>query len=422
MSSSNVNDSNCMIASLVGGKEQTIATQYPFYRQITRKRFRCLVDRREQYIVPRTLLSSCLLWLLLFWGMEAYAAFNTLSGAAPIVIGHRGASGYRPEHTLAAYELAIKQGADYIEPDLVMTKDRVLIARHEPVLASVNPATGALIEATTNVHELTQFASRKTTRTLDGTRVTGWFAQDFTLTEIKMLKARERLPALRPVNATFLDEKIPTLQEVIDLAKAMSTELGRTIGIYPELKNGTYHSRAGLPLEDTLVKTLAANGLNHAAAPVYIQSFEVANLKYLHSITDVKLVQLINFGGKPYDFIVSGDPRTYADLATAAGLLDIATYAKAAGAHKLHVIPHNPNGTLGAATSFVADAHAAGLEVHLWTFRAESSFLPQGFKSTLPAQLGNLRGELAAYLAIGIDGFFIDHPDIGVNAVAAMRY
>jgi glycerophosphoryl diester phosphodiesterase len=341
----------------------------------------------------------------------------TLTGAAPIVIGHRGASGYRPEHTLAAYDLAIEQGVSYIEPDLVMTRDRVLIVRHEPVLASVDPA-GAVVEATTNVHELPQYASRRTTRTVDGTAVTGWFAQDFTLAEIKTLKARERLPAIRPGNVAFLDETIPTLQEVIDLATVRSAQLGRTIGVYPELKHGTYHFAAGLPMEDALVRTLAANGWNDATAPVYVQSFEVGNLKYLRSITRVKLVQLFNVGGKPYDFIITGDRRTYSALATAAGLLEIATYADGVGANKLHVIARNADGTLGAATSLTADAHAAGLEVHAWTFRAENTFLPANFKrGSDPAQLGDLRGELSAHLATGIDGFFTDHPDLGVAAV-----
>ena len=343
---------------------------------------------------------------------------STLTGAAPIVIGHRGASGYRPEHTLSAYELAIMQGASYIEPDVVMTKDRSLIARHEPVLAAVESTTGALIEATTNVHELPRFASRKATRTIDGRSVTGWFAQDFTLEEIKTLNARERLPELRPNNGTFLDERIPTLQEVIDLAKVKSTQLGRTIGVYPELKHSTYHFAAGLPMEHALVQVLAANGWNHAAAPVYIQSFEVGNLKYLNTLTGVKLVQLFNVTGKPYDFVVMGDPRTYDDLATAAGLFEVSTYASGAGANKLQIIPRNPDGTLGKPTSFSADAHAAGLEVHAWTFRAENFFLPADFKrGSDPAPCGDLKGELAAYLATGIDGFFTDHPDIGVAVV-----
>ena len=345
----------------------------------------------------------------------------TLTGAAPIVIGHRGASGYRPEHTLCAYELAIMQGANYIEPDLVMTKDRLLIVRHEPMLASVDSTTGALIEATTNVHELPQFASRTSTRTIDGRSVTGWFAQDFTLEEIKTLNARERLPGVRPNNVAYLDERIPTLQEVIDLAKAKSVQLGRTIGVYPELKHGTYHFSSGLAMEDALVRALATNGWNHAAAPVYIQSFEVGNLKYLRSITDVKLVQLFNVAGSPYDFVVTGDPRTYDDLATAAGLLEIATYANGAGANKLQIIPRNPEGTLGTPTSFTADAHAAGLEVHPWTFRAENTFLPTDFRSGQdPAHCGDLQSELAAYLATGIDGFFTDHPDIGIAAISAL--
>ncbi|HEY9862027.1 MAG TPA: glycerophosphodiester phosphodiesterase family protein, partial [Candidatus Obscuribacterales bacterium] len=229
----------------------------------------------------------------------------TLTGQPPIVIGHRGASGLRPEHTLAAYELAIAQGADYIEPDLVATKDGVLVARHE------NEISG-----TTDVAERPEFSDRKTTKTIDGVAYTGWFTEDFTLAELKTLRAKERIPGLRPGNTAFNGQfEIPTLQEVIDLAQRKSAELGRTIGIYPETKHPSYFDSIGLSLEEPLVETLNQNGYIGLNAPVFIQSFEVGNLQQLNQLTDVPLVQL--FGGatdQPYDFVLQGDTRTYGDL------------------------------------------------------------------------------------------------------------
>jgi len=344
---------------------------------------------------------------------------TTLGAAKPIVIAHRGASGYRPEHTLAAYELAIDMGADFIEPDLVVTKDGILVARHENVLAVIDPATGAITEATSNVHELAQFATRRTTKTVDGKTITGWFAEDFTLSELKTLRARERIPRERPGNSVHDDKyPIPTLQEVIDLARSKSAALGRSVGIYPETKHPSYHASIGLPMEDALVRILAANGLNHAAAPVYIQSFESANLRYLNTITKVKLVQLLLAHGRPWDFTARGDLRTYADLASAKGLQEIATYAHGVGPDKRYVIPRNTDGTLGTATSFVRDAHAAQLAVHPWTFRAENAFLPSEHKrGSNRADRGDGEGETLAFLRAGIDGFFTDQADVGVAAV-----
>ena len=241
----------------------------------------------------------------------ASAQYPTLTGAPPIVFGHRGASGYRPEHTLASYQLAIELGADYIEPDLVSTKDGVLICRHEPVLAVLNG------EFTTDVASHPEFADRVRTRTLDGTTITGWWAQDFTLAEIKTLFARERLPTIRPANAQYdFQFRLPTFQEVITLAQTQSAALGRTIGIIPETKHPTYHEGIGLNLEAPLVATLQANGLADAGRRVLVQSFEVGNLQRLSRRPDlhVGFVQLIDSSGKPFDFVVSGDPRTYSDL------------------------------------------------------------------------------------------------------------
>lgn len=348
---------------------------------------------------------------------------QTPAAAAPIVIAHRGASGYRPEHTLAAYELAIAMGADSIEPDLVMTKDGQLIARHENALAIVDARTGETTEATTNVHVLPQFASRRATKTVDGKLITGWFAEDFTLAEIKTLRARERIPRLRPANTAYDDQHtIPTLQEIIALAKAKSAALGRSIGIYPETKHPSYHAAIGLPLEDALVKVLADHGWNDAQAPVYIQSFETHNLRYLATITRVRLVQLLDSGGQPWDLAIRGDPRTYADLASATGLREIATYAQGVGPHKNLVIRRSVTGRLGKPTALVRDAHAAGLVVHPWTFRAENNFLPaQHRRGSDPAGRGDSAGEIAAFLATGIDGFFTDHADVGAAAVSGMK-
>ncbi len=364
------------------------------------------------------------------------AAAGTLTGAAPIVIGHRGASGYRPEHTLEAYSLAIAQGANYIEPDLVMTKDGELLARHEPMLARVNlDAAGNILlvggqpvinrtDTSTNVWQLPQYSNRLTVKTLDGVKVGGWWAEDFTAAEIRSdVRAQERLRDLRTGNNAYNDQfVIPTLQEVINLAKAKSVELGRPIGIYPETKHPTYfaaHTQAnGLQrMEDRLLQTLHANYGNSVGAPVYIQSFEVSNLQYMAALTDIRVVQLLSSGGRPYDFTVSADPRTYADLATPAGLDFINDYAQGVGANTNLMIPL-VGGRLGTPTTLVGDAHAKGLEIHGWTFRAENVFLPNEFDSNAdPAALGNMTGQVRAFLALGMDGFFTDHPDIGVAAV-----
>jgi glycerophosphoryl diester phosphodiesterase len=368
----------------------------------------------------------------------AHAQWNTASGEAPIVIGHRGASGYRPEHTLAAYELAIAQGANYIEPDLVMTKDGALLARHEPMLArvdlnadgSIRMVNGAPVinrtDTSTNVWELPQYAGRLTVKTLDGARIGGWFIEDFTAAEVRAdIRAQERLRDVRLANNAFNNTLvIPTLQEVIDLAKAKSVETGRTIGIYPETKHPTYfaaHAAANglMRMEDRLVQILHANYGNTSAAPVFIQSFEVNNLRYLNGVTNIKIAQLLNGSGRPYDFIVANDPRSYADLASRIGLDFVNDYADGVGANTDLMITL-VNGRLGTPTSLIADAHDLGLDVHGWTFRAENTFLPNEFDiGSNPASFGNLSGQIQAFLRLGMDGLFTDQPDLGVAAVVA---
>ncbi|MFD0201785.1 MULTISPECIES: glycerophosphodiester phosphodiesterase [Saccharothrix] len=329
------------------------------------------------------------------------------SGKGPLVIGHRGASGYRPEHTLAAYELAARMGADYIEPDLVITKDGKLVARHENEIGG-----------TTDVATKPEFAGRKTTKVIDGTSITGWFTEDFTLAELKTLRAKERIPEVRPRNTLYDGRfEVPTLEEVIALSRRLSRELRRDIGIYPETKHPSYFQDIGLPLEPRLVDVLTRAGLNRPGAKVYVQSFEVANLKQLKSKLRVPLVQLVNSSGSPYDFVKAGDKRTYSDLVTPEGLREIRTYAAGVGTAKDLIIPRDAAGFLREPTTLVRDAHARGLIVHAWTFRNENTFLPADFrKSTDPAAYGDAFGEYAKFYATGLDGVFADNPDTAVEA------
>jgi glycerophosphoryl diester phosphodiesterase len=356
----------------------------------------------------------------------AHAAnWATLDGAAPIVIGHRGASGYRPEHTLASYDLAISQGANYIEPDLVLTKDGVMIARHEPML-----------DDTTDV--ASKFGvDRKSTRMVDGVSTTAYFAQDFTLAEIKTLRARQsRAGRDMQYNGQF---EIPTLDEVIALAQARSLETGRTVGIYPEIKHSTFHAGGfgANTFENKLVSTLHAAYGNAATAPVFIQSFETANLQYLNGQTDIKLVQLVDADDvhpngamslvapfdRPYDFAASGDTRTFADLLTAQGLAFVKTYADGIGPWKPYLVKtvadgveRTGNSTLtindrrvDGSTGVIEAAHAQGLLVHTWTFRNDAS----GYGFADP------QAEMAYYMKLGVDGVFTDFPDTGVAALQA---
>jgi glycerophosphoryl diester phosphodiesterase len=322
-----------------------------------------------------------------------------------LVIAHRGASGYRPEHTPAAYRLAAALGADYLEPDLVATLDGVLVARHE------NEISG-----TTDVADHPAFADRRITKIVDGTAVTGWFVEDFTYEELRTLRARERMPALRVANTAYDGrESIPTFDDVVALARQESARLGRSIGVIPEIKHPTYFRRLGLPLEELLAERIVALGLNPGgdkSGEVMVQSFEPTSLRRLAVMTEVPLVQLIDSGGAPNDFLRVGDRRTFADLIEPAGLREISTYAQVLAPHKDLVIPRTASGALDTPTTLVDQAHRAGLAVHLWTFRAEQRFLPTGL---------DLAAELARFAAAGVDGVFADHPDIAVALAAKVN-
>lgn len=326
----------------------------------------------------------------------------------PLVIGHRGASGYRPEHTQASYALAARMGADCIEPDVVSTADRVLVARHE------NEISG-----TTDVADHPEFADRKTSKTIAGRQVAGWFTEDFTLAELKTLRAVERLPELRQENTTFDGRfQVPTLDEVLQLRARLAEELKRDLCVYVETKHPAYFDSIGLSLTEPLAQALKRAHLDRRNAPVFVQSFELTNLRELDEELGLKvpLVLLISTGA-PYDLVAAGDPRTYADLVTADSLLELSDHIEGIGPSKDLVIPLEADGRLGERTSLVEDGHAAGLVVHPYTFRAENTFLPTDLRSSQdPAAVGDLRAEITAYLEAGIDGFFTDQPDMGVAA------
>jgi glycerophosphoryl diester phosphodiesterase len=365
-------------------------------------------------VAPRSRAGVVVALLVVLLGLPAGTATAAPPGgtggpsaadAGLIVIGHRGASGYRPEHTLAAYELAARMGADYVECDAVSTSDGVLVCRHENE-----------ISATTDVADHPEFAARRTTKVIDGVSLTGWFTEDFTLAELRTLRAVERLPDVREEN-TLYDGlyAVPTLEEFLDLRAELSRELRREIGAYVETKHPTYFDVIGLSLEEPLVEALADAGLDRRRSPVFLQSFETANLRDLDARVDVPLVQLLSATGAPADLVAAGDPRTYADLATAAGLAEIATYADGVGPEKNQVIPRLPDGSLGEPSTFVADAHAVDLLVHPYTFRNENTFLPADLREGPdPAAYGRAIEEQLAFWATGIDGMFTDQPDTGV--------
>ena len=314
----------------------------------------------------------------------------------PIVIAHRGASGHRPEHTLAAYALAIDMGADFVEPDLVSTKDSVLVARHENEIGG-----------TTDV--ATKYPDRKTTRTIDGRRVTGWFTEDFTLAELRTLRATERLPFRS--HAYDGREPVPTLDEILDFVARRSRETGRRIGVYPETKHSSYFRSIGRPLEEPLLAALARRGWTTKDAPVFIQSFEVENLRAVRPRTGVRLAQLVAAEGGPADAGVSADvPASYAAMITPAGLARIARYANAVGVEKSLVQPIDSAGRRGAPTSLVRDAHHAGLAIHVWTLRSDEAFLPKSYA-------GDAAAEWRLFRSLGVDGIFGDFPDVGVAAL-----
>jgi glycerophosphoryl diester phosphodiesterase len=311
------------------------------------------------------------------------AASAATAPSTPLIIAHRGASGHRPEHTLEAYRLAVEMGADFIEPDLVATKDGVLIARHE------NEISG-----TTDVAD--RFPDRKRTKIIDGQSMSGWFSEDFTLAEIKTLRARERL-AFRS-HAYDGQFGIATFDEVIELAQRLGEARGRPVGIYPETKHPTYFRGIGLPLEEQLLESLEKHGWNRRDAPVFIQSFEQGNLRELRRKTSVRLIQLVDSAT-----MVDGD-----------GLKNIAAYADGIGAEKRLVVPVQPDGSLGPPTDLVARAHAAGLLVHIWTIRVDKEFLPAGYH-------GKPEAEFEQFRQLGVDGVFTDFPDVAAKSYQSPR-
>ncbi len=344
----------------------------------------------NQEMISRHVLALCLTLLLSSGFVSAESPPDS-----PLVIGHRGAPGYLPEHTLAAYDLAIDQGADFIEPDLVISKDGVLFARHE------NEISG-----TTDVAE--KFSGRRTRKVVDGRAVSGWFSEDFTAVELKTLRARERLPFRNQThNGRF---PIPTLREVLELARRKTRETGRTVGIYPETKHPTYFRSIGLPLEEPLVKLLREFGHDNPGAPVFIQSFETGNLRALKQRIRTPLVQLLwRPGRRPFDHAATGDPRTYGDLLTQEGLAGIARYASGIGLPKKWLLSA-PAGSAGEPSNALVEMiHRAGLRVHVYTFRNEARFIAAGDKQ-------DPRSEYLRFFRMGVDGVFSDYPDTAVAA------
>ena len=325
----------------------------------------------------------------------------------PLVIAHRGVPGLRLEHTRPSYDLAIDDGADYIEPDVVASRDGHLVVRHENEIGG-----------TTDVADHPEFADRRTTKIVDGSTKDGWFTEDFTLAELKTLRAKERIPDVRPGNVGLAgSEQILTFDEVVAIAEEGFVRRGRPVGVYVETKHPTYFAGIGLDLNDLLIDALDRLGLNHEDAPVIVQSFESANLQDFRRRSPLFLVQLTSPNGAPADFVATGDARTYADLMTSEGLAEVATYAEAIGPHKSLVISLDDAGNLGEPTGLVERAHAAELDVHIWTMRDENAFLPVNLRlSSEKSAYGDMLPEYLAYFDAGIDGMFSDFTRTAVRA------
>ncbi|MFJ3124988.1 glycerophosphodiester phosphodiesterase [Streptomyces sp. NPDC086993] len=328
----------------------------------------------------------------------------------PTVIGHRGTSGYRPEHTLGSYQLALDMGAHIVEQDLVPTRDGHLVCRHE------NDIT-----ATTDVADHPEFASRRTTKKVDGVSLTGWFTEDFTLAELKTLRAKERIPGTRQKNTLYDGRwEIPTFEEVLRWADREGRRRGKPVWLYVETKHPTYFRGLGLGLEEPLAKLLRRYNRHREQSPLILQSFEPGSIQRLARLVETPRVVLLSAAGdRPWDFVTSGDPRTVADLVKPAGLKWMASFAQGIGPTLDLVIPKDASGRLTAPTTLVRDAHARGLVLHPYTMRNENTFLPADFRrGTDPNAYGDAFGAFQAYFATGIDGVFSDNPDTALLAAA----
>jgi glycerophosphoryl diester phosphodiesterase len=342
-------------------------------------------------------------------GAAGHGGGGLKSLPVPTVIGHRGASGYRPEHTFGSYQLALDLGADIVEAgDLVPTKDGHLVCRHEPEIGG-----------TTDVADHKEFADRKKTKVLDGVSTTGWFTEDFTLAELKTLRAIERIPANRPHNTLYNGRwEIPTFEEVLKWQDEQTRRRGRQVWIYPETKHPTYFRKLGLGLEERVAKLLHRHGKDKRNSPVILQSFEPTSIQRLNKLVDNPLVVLLSAANtRPWDFVETGDSRTVADLITPKGLREIAGYAQGIGPTLDLVITKKADGSLDKETTLVADAHKVGLILHPYTMRNENPFLPAEFRKGTDADAyGDAFGAFKRYFATGIDGVFTDNPDTGVLA------
>ncbi|MFI1158188.1 glycerophosphodiester phosphodiesterase [Streptomyces sioyaensis] len=331
----------------------------------------------------------------------------------PLIIGHRGASGYRPEHTFGSYQLALDMGADVIEQDLVPTKDGHLVCRHE------NDIT-----ATTDVSAHPEFADRKTTKTVDGVKLTGWFTEDFTLAELKTLRAKERIPGTRQHNTLYDGRwEVPSFEEVLQWAEREGRKRGRRVWLHIETKHPTYFRKLGLPLEERVAKALRAHGRHRTNSPNFLQSFEPSSLQRLGKLVGCpKIVLLGTPDTRPWDFVEAGDPRTVADLIKPEGLKWIAGFAQGIGPDLTVIIPRDKDGKLGTPTSVVKDAHAAGLVLHPYTVRNENTFLPTNLRrGSDPNAYGDSLAYFKALLGTGIDGLFSDNCDTALLAAAEFR-